>query len=526
MSSIADANLAILLFAIVAVGSMMSGVLAARLGAPVLIAFLAAGMLAGRQGPGGFAFADYRTAYLIGSLALAVILFDGGLRTKTAAVRRGLWPGLTLATIGVLLTAAVVGATARLALGLPWPSALLVGATISSTDAAAVFFLLRAHGLRVGHRVEATLEVESAANDPLAVFLTLTLVEFVAHPGTVLGAAAVLHLAREAALGTAFGIAGGLATSWALNRVPLPAGLNPLFALSCGLLVFGGASVAGGSGFLAVYLAGLVVGNRPVPGVVRVLNVHEALTWLAQLSMLVVLGILVTPSRLIEQAGPSLIVALALIFVARPLAVLVCLAPFRFTRPQRVFVSAMGLRGAVGIFLASIPVLENVPQAALYFDVAFFVVLTSLLLQGWTAGPIARWLGLAILGHTEPRRVDLGAPVRMAEELVGFPVQPSAPILTGAALPDGVRLAFVLRDNRICSASELRDSDGVLAAGDQAYVVAPPSTLPALDVLFSTPGSARVLTAAQERDVHSSAEVARLRSALRAFRPRVSKNSQ
>jgi potassium/hydrogen antiporter len=309
-----------------------------------------------------------------------------------------------------------------------------------------------------------------------------------------------------------------------LNRIRLPTGLNPLFALSCGLLVFGGASVAGGSGFLAVYLAGVVVGNRPIPGVVRILNVHEALTWLAQLSMLVVLGVLVTPSRLIEQGGTALVIALALIFIARPLAVLVCLVPFRFTRPQRVFVSAMGLRGAVGIFLASIPMLENVPQAELYFDVAFFVVLTSLLLQGWTAGPIARRLGLAIPGHTEPSRVDLGAPVRTAEELVGFPVQPSAPILAGASLPEGVRLAFVLRDNRICSAGELGGGGGVLAPGDQAYVVASPSALPVLDGLFAAPNSARnPAAAASKRDVHSSAEIARLRSALRALRPRASR---
>ena len=472
MSGIADANLTILLISLVAVGSMLSGVLAARLGAPVLIAFLAVGMLVGKEGPGGFAFSDYRTAYLIGSLALAVILFDGGLRTNTATVRRGLFPGLTLATLGVLLTAAVVGLTARLVLELSWPTALLIGATISSTDAAAVIFLLRAHGLKVRHRVEATLEVESAVNDPLAVFLTVTLVGLAGHPGASLQISALLHLMEEAALGAGFGIAGGLATSWALNRLRLPAGLNPLFAVSCALLLFGATSVAGGSGFLATYLAGVAVGNRPLPGAVRVLNVHEALTWLAQLSMLVVLGILVTPSRLVEQALPSLALAAALIFVARPLSVWICLAPFGFPRPQRLFISAMGLRGAVSIFLASIPVLEGVAQAELYFDIAFFVVLTSLLLQGWTAGLIARQLGIAAPGHVEPRRVDLGSPVKTAEELVGFPVQPGAPILSGATLPEGVRLAFVLRNNRICSGHEF-DAVEALGPGDQAYVVAP-----------------------------------------------------
>lgn len=522
MSSIADANVVILLVAIIAVGSMLSGVLAARLGAPVLIAFLAVGMLVGREGPGGFAFADYRTAYLIGSLALAVILFDGGLRTNAATVRRGLYPGLILATLGVLLTAMIVGVTARYALALSWPSALLVGATISSTDAAAVFFLLRAHGLKVRHRVEATLEVESAVNDPFAVFLTITLVELAAHPEASLPASTAFRLLKEATLGTGFGVVGGLANSWALNRLRLPAGLNPLFAVCCALLLFGATAVVGGSGFLAAYLAGVVVGNRPLPGAVRVLNVQEALTWLAQLGMLVVLGILVTPSRLVGQAIPSLVVAAALIFIARPLAVLVCLSPFGFSRAQRLFISAMGLRGAVGIFLASIPVLEGVPKAELYFDVAFFVVLTSLLLQGWTAGPMARRLGIGASGHAEPRRVDLGAPIKTAEELVGFPVQLGAPILTGATLPEGVRLAFILRNNSIRVGHELGVGEGEFLPGDQVYVVAPPAVLHTLDALFTSPGQSGDAGTTNRRDVRSSAEVAQLRSVLRAFRQRSS----
>lgn len=514
MSSIDAANLFILLIALAAVGSILSGVLVARLGAPVLIAFLAIGMLVGRQGL-GFAFADYRSAYLIGSLALAVILFDGGLRTRARAVRSGLWPGLALATAGVLLTAFLVGFAARLALDLSWPGAMLMGATISSTDAAAVFFLLRAHGLRVTQRVEATLEVESAANDPFAVFLTLALVNLTLHPGVALSAADLLRLTEEAVLGTAFGLGGGLATSLALNRLRLPPGLHPLFALSCGLLIFGTAAVTGGSGFLAVYLAGLVVGNRPVPGAVRMLNVHEALTWLAQLSMLVVLGILVTPSRLVEQAWPALVIALVLIVVARPLAVLACLWPFGFTRGQRIFVSAMGLRGAVGIFLASIPVLEQVPGAERYFDVAFFVVLTSLVLQGWTAGPLARRLGLAEAMHVETRRVDLGAPLSTAEELVGFPVLPGAPILADAALPEGVRLAFVVRDNRIHFGHEFGTCGSSFAPGDQVYVVAPPSALPGLDALFASPSAPDPVVTAKRRDIHLPPELEQLRKTLR-----------
>jgi cell volume regulation protein A len=515
MSSIDAANLSILLIALTAVVSILSGVLVARLGAPVLIAFLAIGMLIGRQGIGGFAFADYRSAYLIGSLALAVILFDGGLRTRLRAICNGLWPGLTLATAGVLLTALVVGIAARFALNLAWPNALLMGATISSTDAAAVFFLLRAHGLKVMPRVEATLEVESAANDPLAVFLTLALVNVTLHPGAVLGTAELLRLAEEAVLGTAFGVAGGIATSRALTRLRLPAGLHPLFALSCGLLIFGTAAVTGGSGFLAVYLAGLVIGNRPIPGAVRILNVHEALTWLAQLSMLVVLGILVTPSRLIAWAGPALVITLVLVVIARPLAVLICLWPFGFTRKQRIFVSVMGLRGAVGIFLASIPVLEQVPGAESYFDVAFFVVLTSLVLQGWTAGSLARWLGLAETTHVETRRVDLGGSLSTSEELVGFPVQPGAPILGDTVLPEGVRLAFVVRDSRIHFGHELGIDGKSFAPGDQIYVVAPPSTLHSLDGLFASPGASDPAMALKRRDVHRSPELEQFRKSLR-----------
>src|SRR3954467_3390639 len=403
MASLDTVSLAILLGAVLVLAGILSSLLALRFGAPLLLVFLAIGMLAGDSGPGQLQFDDVRTTYLVGSVALALILFDGGLRTRFASIRTVLAPSMVLATVGVLLTALITAPFAKYALDLNWTESLLVGAVVASTDAAAVFLLVHTQGLRLRPRVGATLEVESGTNDPFAIFLTLMLVEYISL-GTGTAAHVLMEFAQEAVLGAVVGVIGGRLVVIALNKVALPQGLHAPFVTTPAPAIFGGSQIMHASGFLAVYLAGIIIGNRPTRAHNSVVAFLDAATWLAQIVMFVLLGLLVSPSRLRGRgppAGggrlggsvlPAVGIAFVLMLVARPIAVFVCLAPFRFNWREKIFIAWTGLRGAVGIFLASIPMLVGLSKAYLYFDVAFVVVIISLLLQGWTLGPAARKL--------------------------------------------------------------------------------------------------------------------------------------
>jgi potassium/hydrogen antiporter len=473
-------SIGILLGALLVLAGIMSSLVAMRFGAPLLLVFLIVGMLAGEAGPGGLQFDDVRTAYVVGSIALALILFDGGLRTRFATFRSVLAPAATLATAGVLLTAAVTAPVAKYLLGMSWTEALLVGAVVASTDAAAVFFLIHAGGLRLRPRVGATLEVESGSNDPFAVLLTIILVEFL-----TIGDRSWQHVlavfAVQAALGTVVGILGGRAIVFVLNRLALAQGLHAPFVTTSALVIFGLASVLHASGFLAVYLAGLVVGNRPTRAHNTVVVFLDAVTWLAQIVMFVLLGLLVWPARLVESIFPALAVAATLMFIARPAAVFLCLAPFRFSSREKAFISWVGLRGAVGIFLASIPLLIGLPNAHLYFDIAFVVVLSSLLIQGWTITAAARRLHIALPRHDPlPRRVELDLPGQLEQEIVGYPVAANSPYLKRGLLPSWARPTLVVREQKILSPLESQP----VRAGDYVYVLAPPEKAQALDRFF------------------------------------------
>jgi cell volume regulation protein A len=437
-------------------------------------------MLAGESGPGGIKFDDVRTAYLVGAIALALILFDGGLRTRFATFRSVFAPALVLATVGVLLTAALTAPVARYLLDLSWIEALLVGAVVASTDAAAVFFLVHAGGLRLRPRVGATLEVESGSNDPFAVFLTIVLIEFLLQ-----GAGSWQHvlgtLAVQAVLGGIMGILGGRAIVFALNRLALAQGLHAPFVATSALVIFGLAAFVHASGFLAVYLAGLVVGNRPTRAHNTVTVFLDAVTWLAQIVMFVLLGLLAWPDRLAEHALPALAVALTLMIFARPAAVFLCLAPFRFSWREKLFISWVGLRGAVGIFLASMPLLVGLPQAQLFFDVGFVVVLVSLLVQGWTVAFAARRLHIALPRHDpRPRRVELDLPGQLAQEIVGYPLGPNSPYLRRRLVPSWARPTLVVRAERILTPAEAEP----VRQGDYIYLLAPPEKAQALDRFF------------------------------------------
>jgi potassium/hydrogen antiporter len=476
MASLDSVSIAILLGAVLVMGGILSSLLALRFGAPLLLVFLLIGMLAGDSGPGHLQFEDVRTTYLVGSVALALILFDGGLRTRFQSIRAVLAPSMALATVGVLLTALITAPVAKYALDLNWAEALLVGAVVASTDAAAVFLLVHTQGLRLRPRIGATLEAESGTNDPFAVFLTLMLVELIS-----VGESSTWHVAlefgREAVLGAIVGVIGGRLVVLALNQVALPQGLHAPFVATAALVIFGIAQIAHASGFLAVYLAGLVVGNRPTRAHNSVVTFLDAATWL----MFVLLGLLVSPHRLLSSVVPAVIVALVLMLVARPLAVFLCLAPFRFNWREKIFIAWTGLRGAVAIFLASIPMLVGLSKAYLYFDVAFVVVIISLLLQGWTLASAARRLHVALpRAERGPRRVELDLPGQLEQQLVGYSVRPKSLYFRRGLIPSWSKPTLVIRDQHILSPVE---ADPVLP-GDYIYLLAPPEKAEALDRFF------------------------------------------
>jgi cell volume regulation protein A len=480
MAALDTASIGILLGALLVLAGILSSLIAMRFGAPLLLVFLILGMLAGEAGPGGIQFDDVHTTYLVGSIALALILFDGGLRTRFATFRSVFAPALVLATVGVLLTAALTAPAAKYLLGLGWTEALLVGAVVASTDAAAVFFLVHAGGLRLRRRVGATLEVESGSNDPFAVLLTILLIEFLLSGEDswqhVLGT-----LAQQAVLGGILGIFGGRAIVFSLNRLGLAQGLHAPFVATGALVIYGFAAFAHASGFLAVYLAGLVVGNRPTRAHNTVVVFLDAVTWLAQIVMFVLLGLLAWPDRLAEHALPALAIALTLMIFARPVAVFLCLAPFRFSWRDKLFISWVGLRGAVGIFLASNPLMVGLPNAQLFFDVGFVVVLVSLVVQGWTIRWAAHVLHIALPRHDPlPRRVELDLPGQLAQEIVGYPLGPNSPYLRRRLIPSWARPTLVVRDERILTPAEAEP----VRQGDYLYLLAPPERAQALDRFF------------------------------------------
>ncbi|WP_417551159.1 potassium/proton antiporter [Methylophaga sp.] len=389
--------------------SILGSRLSSKFGLPLLIIFLALGMLAGEEGILGIQFDDYSMAFLIGHLALAMILLDGGLRTRLKTFRVGFKPALSLATLGVLLTSGGIGLLAMWVFDLSLFEGLLIGAIVGSTDAAAVFSMLSGRGINLNERVGATLEIESGTNDPMAIFLTIMLVELLT--GEIGGPLdTLLFLVEQFGFGLVIGIGGGWLIARLLSWLDLAPGLYAMLALALGFSVFGLTGAIGGSGFLAIYLCGLMIGNRPGRHLNFILPVHDGLAWLSQIGLFLILGLLVNPSELIQYALPALVIAFALIFVARPIAVVLSVKPFfRFRWREIGFISWVGLRGAVPIVLAIFPVIGGVENASLYFNVAFVVVLLSLLIQGSTLSLMARWMRVEVpVGITPNHRGALG----------------------------------------------------------------------------------------------------------------------
>jgi NhaP-type Na+/H+ and K+/H+ antiporter len=394
-AAIAKSHELILLGGVLGLLSIVAGLISRRVGAPMLLVFLALGMLAGEDGLLGIPYDDFTSAYLIGSVALAVILFEGGLKTPVSMLRLAFWPAAALATIGVALTAAILGIFVSLVDGVPLLGALLAGSAAAPTDAAAVAVLLRRAGAALPDRLLALLEVESGLNDPMSVFLTLLLLRLIAEPGSISTVEAALLFFEEMAGGAILGLAGGWVLAQLLKRLPLEASLAPVLVLTGGLAVFGLAQLLGTSGFLATYLAAVVTGATYHRARQDVEHFFEGMAWLAQIVLFLMLGLLVTPHDLLPYLPNAIIGAGVLIFLGRPVAVFACLLPFRFTLRETAFASWVGLRGAVPIYLSIIPALVDPNRDKRLFASIFILVIASLVVQGWTVGLAARLLGFA-----------------------------------------------------------------------------------------------------------------------------------
>lgn len=477
----------VLVFGVLLAVSVLFSRAMERLGVPIVLLFLVVGMLAGSEGIGRIGFDNYGLAYRFGTLALVLILFDGGLNTPVGAIRQSWAPASVLATLGVVLTAGLTACGARL-LGMSWVHALLLGAIVSSTDAAAVFAVLRGSRLRLNRRVGTTLEIESGANDPMAVILTAAMTEVALTnqpPSWGLALQVPWQLASGAALGVGFGLLGRVL----LHRISLSAtGLYPVLTLALALVCYGLTTVLGGSGFLAAYGAGVMLGHGRVPYRSGLARVHDAVAWLCQITMFLVLGLLVYPSDLPGVAGRGLAIGLFMTLVARPLAVFACLATMRYPLREKVYISWVGLRGAVPIILATYPVLRGVPGSVELFNIVFFIVVLNAFVPGATIRAITGRLGLSEAGAPEPAAtIEMTSTRALDGEILPFYIDRTLAVrgvpIASVNFPEGCSVVLVVRAGQPIPAR----GNTVLTEGDHVYVFCREQDRPFIQLLFGGP---------------------------------------
>lgn len=476
----------ILLAAILILIGIISSKLSARLGLPVLVLFLLIGMLAGESGIGGIAFDNARAAHALGTLALAIILFDGGLQTPFTSIKAVWKPSALLATFGVFITAAVTGFAAAYILEIPLLQGLLLGAIVGSTDAAAVFSLMRNAGIHIKTRIKSLLEIESASNDPMAIFLTIGLLEVLVND-MELGLGMLSLFFFQMGIGAIVGLSVGWLAIHIINRIHLVAsGLYPVLVAAFGLLSFGLAANLGGSGFLAIFLTGVIVGNSRFVFQRSTFLFHDGLAWLSQITMFVVLGLLINPKELLDVWLEGFVIASVLIFVARPLAVIPMMAIFGFNIREMTLVSWVGLRGSVPIILAIFPLLFGLPGAALIFNVVFFVVLISAVVQGSTLSVVARKLGLAEAPPATPAAtLEITALGDVDAEIVEYTLGESSHAvgkrLSQMALPESTVVAMITRNKSVIPPRGSTE----LYANDHLFIMLRPETRAFVDRVFA-----------------------------------------
>ncbi len=459
-----------------------------RSGVPVALIFLLIGIVAGSEGIGGIAFESYEATARLGTLALLLILFDAGLNTPVQLLRKYVAPAAVLATVGVTGTALLVAAAAH-ALGFPWTFALVLGAVVSPTDAAAVFSVLRNSGIHLKRRVGLTLEAESGLNDPMAVILTTVLTANLLAPGDMdglhVGGEVLLHIA----VGAAFGVGIGFGGRWILGKVRLAAGgLYVALMVSFALLSFGAPTVLGGSGFLSVYIAAVILGDGELPYRAGILRVHDALAWLAQIAMFLLLGLLVSPSRMIDVAVPGIILAFFLTFIARPLVTALSLFPFRYTAKDVAYVGWVGLRGAVPIVLATFVILSRASGSEKIFDLVFFIVVVNALIPGMTVRWVTKKLGLESDDPPMPRAVlEIESLQPLRETLSSFYIDEDLDLagvqLADIPFPESAGATLIVRGSNLIPPKP----DTILAVGDHLYVFSRPDDLPFIQLMFGRP---------------------------------------
>jgi cell volume regulation protein A len=457
----------------------------AKLGLPVALLFLLVGVIAGSEGIGQIPFDDYHFAFRLGTTALVLILFDGGLNTSVDSARGVVFPATVLATLGVVATAGLVAVAAHF-IGVAWPMALLLGAIVSSTDAAAVFSVLTATGTRLRQRVGLTLEVESGLNDPMAVILTTALTAGLVAGHKLSPLAIAGQVAIEMVVGAVMGVVIAYAGRWLILRIRLPAaGLYPAFTLAIACLSFGVTTLLHGSGFLAVYVTGVILGSGALPHAVGVRRVHDALGWLSQVLMFLLLGLLVYPSRVWAVASVGLTLALFLAIVARPVVTMLCLAPFRYRWRESAYVGWVGLRGAVPIVLATIPVMANVPGAREIFDIVFFIVVVGALVPGSTVPWMTRLLKVESAAPPPPKAsIEVDARAPSGDELRSYFISPevavSGALLSEIPFPQGAAVSMLERAGALIAPS----GSTRIEPGDYVYVIAPPENRGDVELLF------------------------------------------